>query len=99
MTKARKQLVDCDHQQVPTVAVTIEQIMASPKFERGVIDARGGKPFAKDYDTWSDANQQWAYERGRQWGRLVPKSVALKRNGIVTTEALKWAVKVFHYIP
>jgi hypothetical protein len=35
-------------------------------------------------------NDQWNYERGRQWARQAPPTVALKRNGKLTDEAVPW---------
>jgi len=75
--------------QVPTVPTTIRQIMSHRLFEIGVRDARAGRPFARNYDRW-DGDEQWAYDRGRQWAAAVPKSVPLKRDGRVTREAEAW---------
>jgi hypothetical protein len=63
-------------------------------FERGVRDARAGRPIDPAYDRWEDVNEQWNYERGRQWAVLVPASVELKCNGAVTQEALRWFKRV-----
>jgi hypothetical protein len=81
-------------EQLPTVPVSIAEIMASPRFQRGVADARGRKPFPSDYDVWAHEDKLWAYERGRMWGRLVPRNVAVKRDGKVTKEAINWFVKI-----
>src|SRR5262245_2739600 len=83
--------------QVPTRPTTICQIMASPEFALGVADARAGRPYRDGYQTWRP-NNQWAYERGRCWARLVPTSVVLKRNGKITDEAIKWFERVGQYI-
>ena len=81
-----------DAGQVPTVPVNVEEIMGRPTFERGVTDVRGGCGYPPDYEMWSDANDCWAYERGRQWALLVPRRVKLKTDGKVTAEA----VALFH---
>lgn len=65
--------------------------MASPLFERGVTDARNSRGYPADYDTWKDG--EWAYERGRQWVRVAPRSVKLRINGKVTAEAITWFKK------
>jgi hypothetical protein len=39
--------------------------------------------------------KQWNYERGRQWVQQAPRTVALKRNGKITDEAL---VHARHYL-
>ena len=78
--------------QIPTKPTTIETIMASPLFKRGVIDARARRGFPAEYDTWND--KLWAYERGRQWAQAVPRNVMLKRDGRITLEAKKWFIKL-----
>src|ERR1700751_179464 len=75
--------------QVPTIPTTIRQIMSHPLFEIGVRDARAGRPFNKNYDRWN-GDEQWSYDRGRQWGVAVPRSVPLKRDGRITNEAVVW---------
>ena len=71
--------------QIPTQPTTIREIMARPEFEHGVADVRLGR--GADYDQWQDS--YWAYERGRQWARLVPCHVKLKVDGKVTDQAVK----------
>ena len=39
--------------------------------------------------------KQWNYERGRQWVQQAPRTVALKRNGKISDEAL---VHARHYL-
>jgi hypothetical protein len=80
--------------QVPTVETTIHAIMATPEFAVGVADVRRGRPHRDAYQAWH-TNAQWNYERGRQWARLVPPSIILKRDGRVTAEALSWGRRVF----
>jgi hypothetical protein len=76
-------------EQVPTTPVSIRWVMSDRAFERGVRDARAGRPFPIGFDTWT-LNTCWNYERGRAWARCVPASVELKRNGRVTDEAVRW---------
>jgi hypothetical protein len=75
--------------QIPTRPVTVLEIMSAPEFALGVADARAGRPYRPSYDAWSNTNMKWNYERGRQWGRLAPRTVVLKRGGKVTAEALQ----------
>jgi hypothetical protein len=76
-------------QQVSTSPTTIEAIMATREFALGVIDGRAGRGHRSDYATWG-IDEQWNYERGRQWAALVPRAVALKRDGKVTAVAKAW---------
>ena len=79
-----------DDQQVPTVSVTMQQIMRDPKFALGVNDARAGRGYPADYERWKHTNDQWSYERGRQWGRLAPRSLSLKVDCKVNPLALRY---------
>jgi hypothetical protein len=79
--------------QVPTDGVSIQWILSDPAFERGVRDIRAGRLFPGDFDDW-DTNTQWNYERGRAFAKLVPRSVALKREGRLTEEAVSWFARV-----
>jgi hypothetical protein len=75
--------------QVPTSPTTIEKIMNTREFALGVIDGRAGRGHRSAYATWG-IDEQWNYERGRQWATLAPRSLALKRNGEITAEAKRW---------
>jgi hypothetical protein len=75
--------------QVATHPTTIPAIMMTVTFALGVSDVRSGRGFRADFDLWK-GNDQWAYERGRTWGLLAPRSVPLKRNGEITAEAVSW---------
>jgi hypothetical protein len=94
-SKAMKRAKQIEHyhlrkgDQIPTVPVTIMEIMSCPKFERGVDDVRASRGYPRDYDQWEDTNDRWDYERGRQWARLVPRHVKLKVNGKITTMAMQ----------
>jgi hypothetical protein len=79
--------------QVPTCGATVNEIMSDPAFALGVADVRAGRGFRPDFDLWSDANDQWGYERGRQWAVLAPRSVRLKRDGKITETAENWFVR------
>jgi hypothetical protein len=80
-------------EEIPTEPITVEWIMRDPSFERGVRDARAGKPCPDSFDTW-EVNSAWNYERGRAWASRVPASVVLKRDGRVTDEVLHWFVRL-----
>jgi hypothetical protein len=80
-------------EQEPTTTTSIRWVMSDPAFERGVRDVHAGRPFPADFDDWEDSNSQWNYERGRAWAKLVPTSIALKRNGRVTDEAVRWYLR------
>jgi hypothetical protein len=79
-----------DGDQIPTRRTTVREIMSSPTFALGVADVRAGRAHRSDYETWADTNDQWNYERGRQWARQAPRTVALKRDGEITDEAMRW---------
>jgi hypothetical protein len=98
MTKQRKHSEQLGYRlregaQIPTRPVTALEIMSAPEFAFGVADARAGRPYRPGYDSWSDTNERWNYERGRQWAQLAPRSVVLKRGGKVTAEAMRWYQK------
>jgi hypothetical protein len=75
--------------QVPEKPTTVATIMNSREFTLGVIDGRAGRGYRTAYATWG-GNQQWNYERGRQWAAQAPRSVTLKRDGKLTAEARRW---------
>jgi hypothetical protein len=75
-----------DGDQIPTVPVTILEIMRQPTFVLGVADVRNGRGYHDDYDRW-DTNGQWGYERGRHWATLTPRHVPLKLNGKINPKA------------
>jgi hypothetical protein len=76
-----------DGDQVPTVPVTMVEIMRRPTFALGVADVRGGRGYHLDYDRW-DTNAQWSYERGRHWATLAPRHVPLKVKGKINLKAI-----------
>jgi hypothetical protein len=76
--------------QIPTRPTTTIEIMSAPAFALGVADVRAGRGPRAACEGWSVTNDQWSYERGRMWARQAPRTVALKRNGKVTEEAMRW---------
>jgi hypothetical protein len=72
--------------------------MAQPTFALGVADARAGRGIHADYELWK-ANDQWGYERGRQFGVLAPRSVPVKLNGKINRAALTLFIKFNEDIP
>ncbi len=87
--KRRYKLHEGDDQ-VPTRPASLEWIIGHPKFAQGVADQRAGRGFPADIDAWGDTNDAWNYERGRQWAMLAPRSVALKINGRISMQAVRW---------
>lgn len=51
--------------QVQTKNTTCRAIIRTKAFVTGFNEVRSGKPF--NYDAYRDANDQWNYERGRQF--------------------------------
>jgi len=72
-------------QQVKTSTVSFKSVMKTALFNRGVKEAREGKPF--NYDAGATLNEQWAYERGRIFGTRF-KQGSVKHGGAVTSEAM-----------
>jgi hypothetical protein len=72
-------------QQVNTKSVSLRTIMKTALFNRGVKDAREGKPF--NYDTGATLNEQWAYERGRLFGTRYKTTPIKDHRGRVTYTA------------
>lgn len=70
--------------QTRTKNTTFKSVMTTAAFNRGVKEARTGKPF--DYDAYEKTNDQWAYERGRQFGLVYAGPV--KEGRTVTREAI-----------
>jgi hypothetical protein len=87
-----------ERQQVKTVSTSLESIMRTPAFVRGVADKRAGHPpcydaymFCQDdiYAVTRDAiNGHWNYERGRQWAALAPMSMPLMVDGRLSLKAV-----------
>lgn len=73
--------------QVITSSVSLRTIMKTALFNRGVKDAREGKPF--NYDAGKTLNEQWAYERGRLFGMRFKQGDVKDHRGGVTREAMR----------
>jgi hypothetical protein len=56
-----------------SVIVSTEVLMRPDAFRRGVDEVRSG--VAPDFDAPID--DDWAYERGRQWALIAPRSMPL----------------------
>jgi hypothetical protein len=78
-----------DGDQVPTRRVSVEEIIRDPKFAQGVKDARAGRPFPADFDAWEHGNDQWCYERGRQWAAVMPRDQKFKSGDRIPPRALE----------
>jgi hypothetical protein len=61
--------------QAATVLVTPSQVMARAAFAAGVNDVRTGAPIR--FDSFS-VDDDWSYERGRQWALVAPMSMPLR---------------------
>lgn len=75
--------------QVTTRDTGIKGIMRSAPFVRGFSEARTGLPL--DYDAFPDTNQQWSYERGRQFG-LIFDGPLKKGNAVNLGAAIYFAM-------
>jgi hypothetical protein len=58
--------------QADTVPSSVEAIMRSRSFQRGVAEVRAG--LLPDFDRFDD----WDYERGRQWATAAPGDMPVK---------------------
>jgi hypothetical protein len=56
--------------QAETVGTTIQKTIRSASFHAGVAEVRAGRPPRFERD-------DWAYERGRQFGIVAPRSLPL----------------------
>jgi hypothetical protein len=68
--------------QVWTVRTTVRAIIRSPSFQRGVAEVRAGR--LPRFDTEND----WDYERGRQWAVVAPRSMPLLIGSKVNPKAV-----------
>jgi len=75
--------------QVETSRCTVEEIMSSPMFARGVEDRRAGRPYS---DVSAIDDPTWSYERGRQWASIAPRSLRLRLKGRLNPEAIEFFV-------
>jgi hypothetical protein len=71
-------------EQIPTTAVTVEWIMSTAAFRRGVADRRAGRPM-----TYRGKDElDWQYDRGRLWASLAPISMPLRIGGKLNPNAV-----------
>lgn len=80
--------------QVTTSTVSLKTIMKTALFNRGVKDAREGKPF--NYDIGATLNEQWAYERGRLFGTRFKEGSVKDHRGRVTVYAMRAMAQAQH---
>jgi hypothetical protein len=69
--------------QIQTKPTTTTAVIRSRAFVRGFNEVKAGKPL--NYDAFLDSNDQWNYERGRQFALLF--NGALKKGAKVTMSA------------
>jgi hypothetical protein len=81
-------------QQVITSKVSLRTIMKTALFNRGVKEAREGKPF--NYDIGATINEQWAYERGRLFGTRFKEGSVKDHRGRVTVYAMRAMAQAQH---
>jgi hypothetical protein len=74
--------------QARTVVVSTRTIVASQEFARGFDEVRRGLPLNPD-------NDEWEYERGRQFARIAPLDMPLRIAGKLNPKALKLAEAAF----
>ena len=63
-------------------------VMRSAAFVRGFKEAQKGKPL--DYDAYRDTNNQWNYQRGRQFALIFD---GVLKNGSKLTLAAQYAMQ------
>jgi hypothetical protein len=68
--------------QASTRRVSTRTILYDPAFERGLRSVREGLPF-------DDKETSWEYERGRQYGHLVPLDFQTRKGGKINPVALE----------
>jgi hypothetical protein len=73
-------------EQVPTERVSLVAIMSTRAFERGLRDARAGRPFVPSYGASID--DQWDYERGRAFAVVAPRRMPLRIGGELNPAAI-----------
>jgi hypothetical protein len=62
-------------EQIPTTT-TIEAVMRSAAFKRGVADKRANRPLPEQ-----PPDDDWDYERGRLWASIAPRTMPVTLNG------------------
>jgi hypothetical protein len=90
--------VECEiSDQVKTEHIGASYFLESRDFARGVEDVRAGRPPRFDDYAWDQSDtpatdRQWAYEKGRQFGIIAPKSMALRNKDKINLDALRLLV-------
>jgi len=74
-------------QQIKTVNASLWDQMHTRYFNLGYKEALGGLPFNKKYDIYT-RQEQWLYERGRQFGIATQGKIPVKINKVVTLKAI-----------
>jgi hypothetical protein len=86
-----------DRDQVETEHLGASYFLESRDFARGVEDVRAGRPPRFDEYAWDQGgtpatDRQWAYEKGRQFAIIAPKTMPLRTNGKLNLDALRLLV-------
>jgi len=76
--------------QIKTRVVTLKSIIHNRYFTLGFTEVLQGKPFSPEYDKWA-TNEQWQYERGRQFAILTKGEVPPK----VGKKVSNWAIYAY----
>lgn len=72
--------------QVQTKNTTCKAVIRTKAFVKGFNEVREGK--APDYDAFRDANEQWNYERGRQFALTFPGKIKF---GSTVNQTAAWS--------
>ena len=72
--------------QIPIKPCTILSILRTRRFNEGVRDYPGS--FPAEYDSWN-AKDQWNYERGRLFAAATNKTIEVKNEKAVRTQAIR----------
>jgi hypothetical protein len=75
-------------EQAKTIRVTTRSIVASTEFARGFEEARQGKAFDPNNDSWE-------YERGRCFAHIAPLNMSLRIGKSLNSKAIKLAEAAF----
>jgi hypothetical protein len=77
-------------EQVPTRTATAAAVLRSAAFNRGLDEARAGRP--PDFDSHID---DWDYERGRQFATIAPLTMRIFKNKKLNRKALQFLKRAF----
>ena len=70
--------------QIETTVCSPLRVMQHPNFARGLADIRAGRAFADEVQ-----DDLWAYERGREYGAIAPRSMPLFDGKHISLKALR----------